>query len=111
MLTNYEKNMEEVFAGWTNEQSYLCQYIHAELGGLAYWPADWCQSFKIHCQYPFPLNYLLTPKQPVSDCRVLVFHGDPKPDEAIRGGFHGKKWSKKIRKYSKPAPWIAKDYK
>ena len=52
----------------------------------------------------FPLNLLCTPKAP-RGCRILVFHGRPDPDEAIRG-YRGAK----IHHHIKAAPWIAEHW-
>lgn len=66
-----------------------------------WWPDEWCRSYKRHCRPVFPLNLLLTPRPP-KECRILVFHGRPDPDEAI-SGFRGKK----PHHHMLPAPWIA----
>ncbi len=68
-----------------------------------WWPEEWTRSYKRHCRPAFPLNLICTPKPP-RGCRILVFHGRPDPDEAMRG-YRGKR----IHHHIKPAPWIA-DY-
>ncbi len=70
---------------------------------VRWWPEEWCRSYKWHCRPAFPLNLWVTPKLP-ADCRILVFHGKPDPEEAIVG-YRGKKAHHHIQ----PAPWI-KDY-
>ena len=101
VLENYEKNTEEVLNNFRNEQIYLSKFI----GDIDFWPAEWCRSFKIHCRAQWPLRYFLTPTLPAG-CKIAVFHGDPKPEDAIEGGFHGG-W----RKYTRPAPWVAKHWR
>jgi hypothetical protein len=47
----------------------------------------------------------LTP-QVAPGCRILVFHGRPDPDEAIRG-YRGRK----IHHHMRPAPWLAEHWR
>ena len=65
-----------------------------------WWPESWVRSYKWNCRPAFPLNLILKPTPP-KDCRILVFHGRPDPEEAIVG-FKGKK----IHHSMKAAPWI-----
>lgn len=81
-----------------NEQEYLTQAME-DLGELDYWPPDWAVSYKKRCIPPFPLNYFISPRCP-DDTRIVVFHGRPKPEEAIEGS--GNKWYR----FAKAAPWI-----
>lgn len=86
---------------YTTEQAFLTEAMKE----VHWWPESWCRSYKRHCRPLFPLNLLLTPSAP-ADCRILVFHGRPDPDEAIRG-YHGKR----IHHHMRPAPWIANHWK
>ena len=53
---------------------------------------------------PFPpLNYVLPPRIP-DNCRILVFHGTPKMEQALEG-YRSWKWNRTTR----PATWL-KDY-
>lgn len=94
-----EKHLAEDQSVYNTEQAYL---THA-MKEVHWWPEEWCRSFKRHCRPMFPLNLICTPPKPAG-CHILVFHGRPDPDEAIRG-YHGRK----IRHHIRPAPWIA-DY-
>jgi hypothetical protein len=85
-----------------NEQEFLSEYLEAR-GELAFWPKAWCKSFRVSCLAPWPLRAWLTPRRP-PDCRVLVFHGEPKPPEALVGR---PGWGQTFR----PAPWIADDWR
>jgi hypothetical protein len=84
---------------FNTEQAFL---THA-MGKVNWWPEEWVRSYKWNCRPFFPLNYVKTPRLP-DGCRILVFHGRPDPDEALRG-FRGRK----PHHYLRPAPWIA-DY-
>jgi hypothetical protein len=78
---------------YSNEQVYLSR----ESGlPMAYWPAEWCPSFKATMMPHFPLNFCKTVQIP-QGARVVVFTGHPRPHEAVEG-----KW---------PAPWYKKPYK
>lgn len=83
-----------------NEQEFLC----ANAKGLQFWPDALCRSYKRHCIPPFPLSFFKTPTLP-KDARVLIFHGDPKPSDAIDG--ISSKWYRPLRS----APWLADFYK
>lgn len=65
-----------------------------------WWPEEWVRSYKWNCRPMFPLNLIMAPKAP-ENCRILVFHGKPDPEEAIVG-YHGRRPHHHI----KPAPWI-----
>ena len=82
-----------------NEQEFLTDVMWQQ-GLLQYWPRTWCVSYKYHCVPPFPLSLWREPAAP-PDARVLVFHGRPKPEEALRGV--GARWYRPM----KPAPWLA----
>lgn len=85
---------------WNTEQAFL---THA-MGEVRWWPEGWTRSYKRHCRPTFPLNLLCAPKPP-TNCRILVFHGRPDPDEAIRG-YRGKR----LHHHLRPAPWIARHW-
>ena len=72
---------------------------------MVYWPEEWTCSYKRHCIPSFPLNHFRAPKIPAG-ARMVVFHGKPDPDEALRG-YRGTKPHHR----SLPAPWIAENWK
>ncbi|MEM7284218.1 MAG: glycosyltransferase [Pseudomonadota bacterium] len=84
-----------------NDQEYLTEAM-GKYGDFQYWPESWCQSFKRHCIPKGLARYFKGPVQP-TNAKILVFHGTPKPDQAI----HGYRGS--VRRYTRPAEWI-KDY-
>ena len=81
-----------------NEQEFLSEYLEAR-GELSFWPRAWCQSFRVSCLAPWPLRAWLTPRPP-EDCRVLIFHGEPKPPQALIG-------RPGLFRTFRPSPWIA----
>jgi len=86
---------------FNTEQAFL---THA-MGKVNWWPKEWVRSYKWNCRPLFPLNLVLTPKTPPG-CRILVFHGRPDPDEAIRG-YTGRKPHHHMR----AAPWLAEHWR
>jgi hypothetical protein len=88
-------------AEFNTEQAFLTY----ALGDPVWWPETWVRSYKWNCRPAFPLNLVRPPSLP-RDCRILVFHGRPDPDEAIRG-FRGRKLHHRML----PAPWIADHWK
>ncbi|MCC5861663.1 MAG: glycosyltransferase [Gammaproteobacteria bacterium] len=98
LLERFRREFPAIRDALRNEQEYLSHYFH-ERGLLEHWPAAWCPSFKRHCVGVGPLTWLRTPSIP-SGARVIVFHGSPKPEEALEG--RGGKWYRHIR----PTPWI-----
>ncbi|HEX3407244.1 MAG TPA: glycosyltransferase [Caulobacteraceae bacterium] len=81
-----------------NEQEFISEHLEAR-GELSFWPKAWCQSFRVSCLAPWPVRAWATPRRP-DECRVLVFHGEPKPPEALVG-------RPALFQTFRPAPWIA----
>jgi hypothetical protein len=96
VLDYYHQNVSEVTSKYRNEQIYLS----LKIGKIKYWPHQWCQSFKKHC-LPYPIiRYFKAPVKPAA-AKIIVFHGNPKPEDTIKGGFFGNIW-----KYVRPTQWI-----
>ncbi len=72
-------------ARFENEQ----QFVGATASRMSYWPQDWVISFKRHLRRPIGLDLVLPPKAPPKGCRVVTFHGDPRPLALLpeRAGF------------------------
>jgi hypothetical protein len=96
----FRRDTDAIVLRIRNEQEFLSEFLEAR-GELTFWPKAWCQSFRVSCLAPWPLRAWRTPRQP-PDCRVLVFHGEPKPPEALIG-------RPGLGQTFRPAPWIA-DY-
>jgi len=86
---------------YNTEQAFLTYAMQ----DVIWWPDSWVRSFKWHLRPFFPLNRIKTPQLP-HNCRILVFHGRPNPDEAIRG-YTGKT----TRHSTLPSPWIENYWK
>lgn len=68
-----------------------------------WWPSAWVKSFKRVCVPIFPFNLLVAPKKPKT--KILVFHGNPDPDVAVKG-FK----AKRIHNSVKPCTWVLEDW-
>ena len=72
------------------------QFQSAQLaahGHLAYWPSDWCVSFKNACVPRGLKSYLADPAVPAG-ARIVVFAGTPKMSDVLAGGGHS--WYRRI---------------
>lgn len=113
ITTDYEENKEQIDARFgTASQEYLSEKIIQKQGALKFWPENWFCSFRFHCM-PHPLlRYFKMPSMPErDDLKVIVFHGNPNPEDALNGIWidkkkhQGKIW-KKLYKKCKPTTWI-----
>lgn len=99
VLDYFVANSDLVRANYRNEQAYLCHTLH-KAGKINYWPARWCLSFKRHCLPKWPLNWFKAATLPDDpEAAIIVFHGDPKPPQAIAG------MRNKLR-LIRPAAWV-----
>lgn len=100
----YEKYLSEIGRAmdqkhFRTEQAFLT-YAVASRQKVNWWPADWVASFKRACAWPWPLNHVLVPRFR-KGTRILCFHGNPNPDQAIVG-FKGKH----LNTWTLPAKWV-----
>lgn len=110
LLQKFRDDPDEVLKHNRTEQVYITQELGQ--GNFDYFPEDWCKSFKMHCMPGGLLNSLLTPTKIPKNVRIVVFHGNPNPPQAIAGVW-GKPvpWYKKFYKTVKPTPWIAEHWR
>jgi len=102
VLARFRAEQAQLRARLRNEQAYLSEVLH-EQGKLAYWPAEWCRSYKYHCIPRWPTNYWRTPVVP-QGARIIVFHGEVNPPDALAGRRN------RVGRYVRPAPWIARHW-
>lgn len=91
---------------YRNSQTFLSDSVR----DMAFWPADWCVSFKKHCLPPVPLRPFVTPRLP-DGARVVVFHGLPNPADAEKGAWPETKPWKRLYKQVKPTAWITEHWR
>jgi hypothetical protein len=98
VIANFRQNFVTIQKQHRNEQEYLSHYLLAQ-NKLAYWPGEWCRSFKYDC-LPGVLGSWFFGSRVPEGARVIIFHGSPNPDDAIEG--RSGKWYRHVR----PAKWI-----
>ena len=103
VLDYFRGHFDEIRAKFRNEQAYLSDFLHQQ-GKLAYWPQDWCPSFKYHSIPAWPSNYW-TPPQIPSNARVVIFHGECNPPDALAG-----RRNRRFR-YIQPALWVGEHWR
>ncbi len=102
VFEDFCRNGDAIRRKFRNEQEYLTRYM-ADAGQLTFWPKQWCCSFRRACLPAWPMNFWRAPALP-ADCRIIVFHGEPKPPEAITG-------NTTLTHFFLPAPWIAEHWR
>jgi len=102
VLEYFRGHFEEIRRRFRNEQAYLSDMLHRQ-GKLAYWPKDWCPSFKYHCIPRWPTNYWKPPFVP-QGARVVIFHGECNPPDALAG-----RRNRRFR-HIEPASWVAEHW-
>lgn len=101
VLDYYKDHTQEVTETYDNEQIYLS----LKIGDIDYWPDEWVKSFKKHCIPKYIIRYFIAPKRP-QGVKIVIFHGDPKPEDAVTGGFFGN-----LLKYIRPSPWVEANWR
>ncbi len=99
-------HMDEVKANYRHEQAYVCDVLNKQ-GRLGFWPSEWMPSFKYNCMRPFPLNFFMEPVLP-EKAKMVVFHGNPTPDQALRGEVKG---IKKFFRYVRTPQWLRQHWR
>ncbi len=101
VFDNFVGNEDKIVNQYDNEQIYLSKFI----GNIKYWPEEWCKSFKCHCLPGGPFGLLNWFKAPIlpKGSKIIVFHGNPKPEDAIIG-----RWPGSWRKHVRPTEWVKK---
>jgi hypothetical protein len=110
LLEKYRTRQDEVVQNYLTEQVYITRALGE--GNFDYFPDEWCRSFKIHCMPGGLWNSFVTPTKIPKGARIIVFHGNPNPADAVVGVW-GKPvpWYKKFYKTVKPTRWIAEHWR
>jgi hypothetical protein len=103
VLAEFRATQEQVRSRLRNEQAFLSEVMHRQ-GRLAYWPADWCSSFKYHCIPRWPTSYWREPNFP-QGTRIVIFHGEVNPPDALEG-----RRNRRFR-HIQPARWVAEHWR
>ena len=102
----FMENMQEVKANYRHEQAYVGDVL-SKKGLTSFWPRKWMPSFKYNCMRPFPLNYFCDPILP-PDAKMVVFHGNPTPDQALAGKVKG---IKKFIRFVRTPEWLKQHWR
>lgn len=103
---NFHADPQPIIDKYVIEQVYISREI--DQSQFAFWPSEWCVSFKHSLLPPVPLRWWKTPELP-SETKVVAFTGKPDQDEAILGKWPAP-WYKKFYKTIRPTPWIAEHW-
>lgn len=108
LLEQYRDDPDGVAQKHRTEQVYITRALGE--GNFDYFPDEWCKSFKFHCLPGGVFNSFIPSRGFPAGARIIVFHGNPNPPDAI-AGIWGKPvpWYKRFYKSVRPATWIA-DY-
>ena len=80
ILEAFTRDKDAAMKRFQNEQDF----VGAHAKSLDYFPPGWVLSFKRHLRQPVGLDLVLPPKRPPADCKVLAFHGRPRPADLLR---------------------------
>lgn len=97
IIEYFQNNFNEICKRFRNEEEYLSWQMKNK-GILQYWKPRTAISFKHGCMSSFPFNLFTTPKCPSDETKILIFHGNPLPREAINGYFSFKRPQRICRK-------------
>jgi hypothetical protein len=105
VFETFRAEPSRVLSGYSNEQIFLSRNVP----DMAFWPADWCLSFKHDLLPRWPLNFFKRAALPGS-ARIVCFMGHPKPHEA-RDGTWPAAWPKRVYKHVRPTPWVGEHWR
>lgn len=94
---DFQRDPNPIVNEHDNEQIYLSKVIGENKD---YFPDTWCRSFKRHCVNKSFIRLFKEAHFP-KDAKIIVFHGNPKPDEAMEG-----RWPGRLIPYMRKATWI-----
>ena len=97
LLEKYRQHQDDVLKNNRTEQVYITRELGKE--NFDFFPEDWCKSFKFHCMPGGILNSFMPSTKIPKKAKVIVFHGNPNPPDAIAGV------------WGAPVPWYKKFYK
>lgn len=106
LYDDFMANISKIKTSYRHEQAYVSSVL-SQKGIASFWPKKWMPSFKYNCMYPFPLNFFFEPKLP-PEAKMVVFHGNPTPDQAIAGKVKG---IKKYIRFVKTPQWLKRNWR
>lgn len=108
LLERWRRDQASVYESYETEQVYIPRALGKD--NFEWFPVEWVRSFKDHCMPGGILNSFLEPTKIPMGAKIIAFHGNPNPPDALRGVWGAPvPWYKKWYKTVKPTKWIA-DY-
>ena len=106
LKANLEADPEGCWKKYRIEQTMISK----QLPKIAFWPDDWCVSFK-HSLLPiWPLRIFLPAKLPAAT-KVVAFTGKPDVHDVIAGKWPEKKRWKRIYKVLRAPSWVEEHWR
>ena len=107
VFEKFQKNPEKYWKKYHIEQIYLSEQIKDQ----AFWPTEWCRSFKHNLLPNWPFR-IWKPAILPKDTSIVAFTGKPDPDEVINGKWPVKKsqFYKKIYKQLRTPKWVSDNW-
>jgi hypothetical protein len=110
LLQKWRDDPASIYKKHDSEQNYIPEELGWE--NIEWFPVEWCRSFKDHCMPGGILNSFITPTKIPEGAKIIVFHGNPKPPDAIAGTWGAPvQWYKRFYKTVKPTKWIEEYWK
>ena len=106
ILNRFLNDFRSVLAEYPNSQTYISACLEKS---IAFWPSEWCRSFKRHCVPRGVTRWFRQPMLPAG-ARLVAFPGRPNPHEALDGTWPAP-WYKRVYKYIRPADWILQHWR
>ena len=75
ILDAFLADKQAALSKFQNEQDF----VGAHATSMDFFPPGWVLSFKRHLRQPIGIDLFLGPKRPPQGCKVLAFHGRPRP--------------------------------
>lgn len=105
LVDEFEADSVRMSYHYDNEQIYVTREAKTP---IAYWPADWCPSFKFNLLPRWPMNWWRAAPLPAGT-RIVVFTGNPRPHDAVRGVWPAPFYKKIYKRLVVPS-WLQKNW-
>ena len=107
IFEKFQKDPQKYWKQYHIEQVYLSKQIKDQ----AFWPNEWCKSFKHNLLPSWPFRIWKPAKLP-KETSIVAFTGKPDPDDVINGHWPVKKLQiyKKLYKQLKTPQWVVDNW-
>ena len=107
IFNNFEDDPIKIWKKYHIEQTYISDKIKDQ----AFWPSEWCKSFKHNLLPKWPFR-IWKPAILPKNTSIGAFTGKPDPDDVINGNWPIKKsqFYKKLYKQFRTPKWVANNW-